>query len=117
MNPIELQPKGFWMRGDDPKRDWCTDPDNCQRCKAPEWDQHKHRHAGIPMPTPKMVAATAWQPISTAPDDGTRVLTYRAEFGESMAVAWYSHHEGWKPVNGNTWPEPTHWMALPEPPK
>lgn len=30
-------------------RDWCTDPDNCRRCKAPAWDQHKHHHAGIPL--------------------------------------------------------------------
>lgn len=30
-------------------RDWCTDPDNCARCKAPQWDQHRHSHAGIPL--------------------------------------------------------------------
>lgn len=32
-----------------PERDYCTDPDNCQRCKAFAWDQHKHEHAGIPL--------------------------------------------------------------------
>jgi hypothetical protein len=31
------------------RRDWCTDPDNCGRCKAPQWDQHNHNHAGIPL--------------------------------------------------------------------
>jgi hypothetical protein len=30
-------------------RDWCTDPDNCLRCKAPQWDQQNHDHAGIPL--------------------------------------------------------------------
>lgn len=30
------------------QRDWCTDPDNCGRCKAPTWDQLNHSHAGIP---------------------------------------------------------------------
>lgn len=32
-----------------PGRDWCTDPDNCQRCKAATWDQKKYHHAGIPL--------------------------------------------------------------------
>jgi hypothetical protein len=31
------------------KRDWCTDADNCKRCKAPTWDQVNHSHAGIPV--------------------------------------------------------------------
>lgn len=32
-----------------PERDWCTDPDNCQRCQAPTWDQINKHHAGIPI--------------------------------------------------------------------
>ena len=31
------------------QRDWCTDPDNCRRCKAPAWQQTKLNHAGIPL--------------------------------------------------------------------
>lgn len=31
-----------------PERDYCTDPNNCPRCKAATWDQVKHEHAGIP---------------------------------------------------------------------
>lgn len=27
--------------------DVCTDPDNCTRCKAPQWDKHNHEHAGL----------------------------------------------------------------------
>lgn len=57
-----------------------------------------------------------WQPIETAPQDGTRILTFRSTFGESMAVAWYHVHFGWVPVNGQSWPEPTHWQPLPPPP-
>jgi hypothetical protein len=30
-------------------RDWCTDPDNCRRCKAPVSEQTKLSHAGIPV--------------------------------------------------------------------
>jgi len=31
------------------KRDWCTDPNNCKRCKTMAWDQVNHAHAGIPV--------------------------------------------------------------------
>jgi hypothetical protein len=62
-----------------------------------------------------------WQPIETAPKDGQRVLTFRSGFAESMAVAWFNNSgfglACWVPVNGAAWPEPTHWMQLPEPPK
>ena len=30
-------------------RDFCTDPDNCRRCKAPDWDQENHSRAGLPL--------------------------------------------------------------------
>jgi hypothetical protein len=39
-------------------RDWCTDPDNCKRCKAPNWDQLKHDHAGIPLGQQRTAAPT-----------------------------------------------------------
>lgn len=57
-----------------------------------------------------------WQPIETAPKDGTRILTYRQGYVENMAVAW-SYELGWHPVFGDIWPNPTHWMPLPSPPK
>ena len=60
----------------------------------------------------------AWQPIDTAPRDGTRVLTFRRNFGECMAVAWFDAIEGeWRPVNGGVWPEPSHWQPLPRCPR
>lgn len=30
-----------------PSLDVCTDPYNCMRCKAPQWEKHKHEHAGL----------------------------------------------------------------------
>lgn len=30
-----------------PSLDVCTDPDNCKRCKAPQWDKTNHAHAGL----------------------------------------------------------------------
>lgn len=59
-----------------------------------------------------------WQPIETAPMDGRRILTFREGFQENIAVAWYSAStDMWIPVYGDIWPNPTHWMPLPQPPK
>lgn len=60
-----------------------------------------------------------WQPISTAPRDGTPVLVY-APYGGGFITQSY-----WKamPNNGHMWVVdcgeicPTHWMPLPSPPK
>ena len=58
-----------------------------------------------------------WAPIDTAPRNGTRVLLYRAGFAEDVAVCWWSEGvDEWEAVCGNSFPEPTHWMALPERP-
>jgi len=72
---------------------------------------------------------STWQPIETAPRDGTSILVIQAgEFKpgvpyESTVVAWSSvdDFEGWLscedcgPVNPRDWAL-THWMPLPEPP-
>lgn len=65
-----------------------------------------------------------WQPIETAPKDGTEILVARAGYG--MAVVSFRDGEwcnagewcfagdvGW---GGSMDVEPTHWMPLPEPP-
>jgi hypothetical protein len=65
-----------------------------------------------------------WQPIESAPKDGTEVLTYR-EVG-LMAVAAYFEYEpiwrpgtreaGWTVTDGADLVGVTHWMPLPSPP-
>ena len=64
-----------------------------------------------------------WQPIETAPRDGTFVLT--ASLGWPVWLAsWKSiragkrEFVGWTRLerDGGDW-QPTHWMPLPEPPK
>lgn len=58
-----------------------------------------------------------WQPIKTAPKDGTKVLV--AEGKIWMAVAWFwPCHMYWTEVaaSGMKLNNPTHWMPLPEPP-
>lgn len=61
-----------------------------------------------------------WQPIATAPKDGTRVLV-AAPSHLTMIGAWLekrvTYMEGkWWSNNAPIIPDPTHWQPLPEPP-
>ena len=59
-----------------------------------------------------------WQPIETAPKDGSIVLIYRDGYVIDQACCWYSKEfEYWTPVGGYIFMGATHWMPLPEPPK
>ena len=61
-----------------------------------------------------------WQPIETAPKDRTTVLVYEPSHPSSLiddgfVDAAYFNGAVWQ--SGFGYPEPTHWMPLPEPPK
>lgn len=58
-----------------------------------------------------------WQPIETAPRDGTRILLFREGWHVNCAVGYWriDWHE-FAPVGGECFPQPTHWMPLPPPP-
>ena len=64
-----------------------------------------------------LVIDNDWQPIATAPKDGTMVLVYSAAWGE-VGVAYchgtwcWQHDEVGEIIN-----EITHWMPLPKPPQ
>jgi hypothetical protein len=73
-------------------------------------------------------AMSEWQPIETAPTDGTWVLVWGpSQRWSSVMMAWFAlnHRSGkayWK--DSTEWDDyelvddqPTHWMPLPEPPK
>lgn len=55
-----------------------------------------------------------WQPIESAPKDGTTVLVWSPTHG--AFVAWNKGH-GWHTEPGVYVRRPTHWMPIPEPPK
>lgn len=71
---------------------------------------------------------SAWQPIETAPKDGTTIFGRNMKMGE-RGLVHFNTDGRWEMVNGKTnWPngiffEPTHWMMepgvepLPEPPE
>jgi len=66
-------------------------------------------------------AVSEWQPISTAPKDGTRIMLWlsgpirapKAVFGK-----WYkpSSRSGYWITEGSGLAKPTHWMLPPDPP-
>jgi hypothetical protein len=73
-----------------------------------------------------------WQPIKTAPKDGTRVLLVweyglvLAHWTDDAAFKQCAFGPGWEVdrSEGDCWyafslrpDQPTHWMPLPEPPK
>lgn len=55
-----------------------------------------------------------WQPIETAPKDGTAILIYHQR-ADAQAVA-APVIGGWFVPRGGPVKNPTHWMPLPEPP-
>lgn len=72
-----------------------------------------------------------WQPIETAPKDGTRILVagngrvdiahWEKDVSEVLVAAYPNPY--WQECDnsswfllGEKWFEPTHWMALPNPP-
>lgn len=65
-----------------------------------------------------------WQPIETAPKDGTRILIFN---GNTLSAYWYKFvskqggswqltEAGGYAGDGDLSSEPTHWMPLPEAP-
>lgn len=75
-----------------------------------------------------------WQPIDTAPKDGTVILLAGGTWGDDeladaprvMAARWYKTNRGnycWNACEAEAgysifpYKNPTHWMPLPEPPE
>jgi hypothetical protein len=60
-----------------------------------------------------------WQPIETAPKDGTRFWAYQESDEDKQYVCFWENDfgnwEGWQ-TNWDNEPEPTHWMPLPAAP-
>lgn len=60
-----------------------------------------------------------WQPIETAPRDGTMVLLWHRNADGATAgwmLGWFDQFHEWENMCGGLL-EPTHWMPLPDPPQ
>ena len=67
-----------------------------------------------------LAAIPAWQPIETAPRDGTRFLAFSPFGSQNMdIVSWDGEADSWADFSGAWWPDGdlSHWQPLPEPPK
>ena len=67
-------------------------------------------------------AGPEWQPIETAPRDGTYILASPYWIGNPRAdvVNWHKaqRSEGWLNIREGYIPgKPTHWLPIPEPPE
>lgn len=69
---------------------------------------------------------TTWQPIETAPKDGTHILIWEFEGNAAVVECYYSTEDGWEGwIYADTLladscpdgPDADFWMPLPEPPK
>lgn len=71
-----------------------------------------------------MILDSKWQPIETAPKNGTWFvgawINDRDDFAYSMSVVRYNGNGNWREKVGvdcdGPVSTPTHWMPLPEPP-
>lgn len=73
-------------------------------------------HSSIP-------TVTGWQPIETAPKDGTEIIIGHDKKGWRTVARWLDDGEGFFEVNNDPsdswgWGSmmPTHWQPLPSPP-
>ena len=56
-----------------------------------------------------------WQPIETAPKDGTEILVYRQNYlMQPIGVDKFNKYGQWTYSDSNH--NPTHWMPLPKSP-
>jgi len=60
-----------------------------------------------------------WQPIETAPRDGTSVLVYSSKWfpGTNDCDIAFVAFGVWETLEGMRNMNPTHWMPLPSPPE
>jgi hypothetical protein len=101
--------------GDD-EMDWAWKSASKAGLNVAEWaaqlivDAYDEEHAPPPQ--------TLWQPIETAPKDGTCILISNGKDGifSGMYVGYWYQEGGWKFSIKNRIPDATHWMPLPAPP-
>lgn len=100
---------------------------NCTRCRSYAINHNHHGRDGSDGDLcdvcywRKRAESSGWQPIETAPKDGTDILLH-VVYGQSEILIGYFYsgdaaHHGFYEIDGDDINNPTHWMPLPEPPE
>lgn len=91
--------------------------DNCPKCPIDSGcNSRANRELRAALATP-LVKVAGWQPIATAPRDGSWILVCRINYlcnyiMTPQATYWTDHAACWAYIPLH----PTHWMPLPAPP-
>lgn len=88
---------------------------DCSAQDAERGAPHAYRAMLAAAPA-RVLSEEDWQPIATAPKDGTEVLGYLPVAKKARVVLWRRHWEQWQMVPGYYAAKPTHWQPLPKPP-
>lgn len=88
----------------------------CVREGRSEWPADDAVNAVLAALTPQ------WEPISTAPRDGTWILLARPGHDEVLLGYWHRTHNAWWGQGGTggtwkKWQEATKWLPVPAPPE
>ncbi len=67
-------------------------------------------------PHPQEAETPPWQPIETAPKDGTMILAIEPKNKQRRLVVYHEDWCMWLSVPGRIQVRATHWMPLPAPP-
>jgi len=60
-----------------------------------------------------MLSHCDWEPVHTAPRDGTAVLLFHPAWDVPQVGVHYDGSASWQQPSGDLLPTPTHWMRLP----
>jgi len=64
------------------------------------------------------IKVSEWQPIATAPKDGSEILVCRAGAEDVFElIAWNAILRTWLDRNAEPYDGATHWLAIPPTPK
>lgn len=118
---VRVMPDGSWLCNicydDGPLDGYGVAPLTTDFKEWPEWESFP------PPPEYGSVESVEtkceWQPMETAPTDGTRFLAYDPRFQPHFFECWANLDCGeyyWMD-DMDSEPEPTHWRPLPEPPE
>ena len=114
-------PSGAWRPSDESYRN-VTGIETLEAARAACQAHHEARiRAALELTTEPEPTSGGWQPIETAPKDGTQVDVWCPELGGGYRVAdaWVDHAGNWRCYFDNNvrWAhQPTHWRPLPPAP-